>query len=53
VCPSKPPPPAPESESGGPSVFRRVRSKGLLSSSSLLTRQKLRGLGAGEGGGLL
>jgi hypothetical protein len=53
MCPSKPPPPLPESESGGSSLFRRMRSKGLLPSSSVLTRQKLRGLGAGEGGGLL
>jgi hypothetical protein len=52
-CPSKPTPPSPESESGGPSLFRRIRAKGLIPSSSVLTRQKLRGLGAGEGGGLL
>jgi hypothetical protein len=53
LCGSKAPPPVPESESGGQGLFRRIRSKGILASSSVLTRQKLKGLGAGETGGLL
>jgi hypothetical protein len=53
VCGSKAPQIVTESESGGQNLFRRIRANGLLPMPSVFTRQKLKGFGAEDAGGLL